>query len=166
MSKRLFIDLEACRKCKECPVTCSYYYHPNNNGTLALREYATYATICRQCEYANCVESCPNEALEKQDDGVLKRYNMRCIECRSCSIACPFGTILPELLPFFNSACDFCLNRKPEVKIPTCVESCPEDAIDYRDMDESEAGDDIYFIGDHLAVRAVNFKDMLAKEMK
>ena len=165
MAKRLFIDLEVCRQCKECPVTCSYYYHPNNNGTLALREYATYAVICRQCEYANCVEACPQEALEKQPDGVLKRYNLRCVECGSCGIACPFGTILPELIPFFNSACDFCKDRKPAIDTPTCVTSCPEDAIDYKEIDPDDPAEDIYLIGDNLAVRAVNFKEMLSKEI-
>ena len=60
------------------------FYHPDNDGVLSLREFATYAVICRQCELANCVEACPKEALEQQPDGTLKRYNLRCIACRSC----------------------------------------------------------------------------------
>lgn len=164
MAKRLFIDLEACRKCDQCPVKCSYMYHPDNNGTLALREMATYAVICRQCELANCVESCPKEALEKQPAGVLKRHNMRCVSCKSCGIACPFGTILPELIPYYLSSCDYCLGRNHEVGVPDCATSCPEDAINFNEVEEDpEKG--IYFIGEHLAVRAANFKKKLAKEL-
>jgi Fe-S-cluster-containing dehydrogenase component len=164
MAKRLFIDLEKCRKCKECPVTCSYYYHPGNNGVLALREFATYAVICRQCEEAGCVNACPKEALEKQEDGTLKRYNMRCVSCKSCGIACPFGTILPELLPFYNSACDYCLGRAQEAGTPDCVGSCPEKAIEFREVSE-EPDKNIFLIGEHLAVYAVNFRDKLAREL-
>ena len=164
MAKRLFIDLEELRK-NEIPVKCSYLYHPDNNGVLTLRELATYAVICRQCELANCIEACPKEALEKQENGVLKRYNLRCIGCKSCSIACPFGTILPELLPFYTAGCDFCLGRTPEVDVPDCVKSSPGNAIEYREVEE-DPKNGIYFVGEHLAVRAANFKAKLAEELK
>ncbi len=166
MAKRLFIDLEALYRKGDIKVECSYYYHPDNDGTLALRELATYALICRQCELATCVESCPKEALEKQADGTLKRYNLRCIGCGSCGIACPFGTILPELIPYFASACDYCLGRVPEVDVPDCVKGSPDsDLIDYREVEE-DAENGVYFIGDHLAVHAVSFKEKLAKELE
>lgn len=165
MAKRLFIDLEALRREKNLQIKCSYFYHPDNDGTLTLREFASFALFCRQCEAANCVEACPKEALEKQPDGVLKRYNLRCIGCRSCGIACPFGTILPELIPFYTSTCDYCLGRNPEVDIPDCVKSSPNGAIEYREVEEDE-DKDIYLIGDHLAVRSVSFKKKLAKELE
>ena len=165
MTKRLFIDLEALRRNKDLQIKCSYFYHPDNDGTLTLREFATYALICRQCELASCVEACTREALEKQPDGTLKRYNLRCIACKSCSIACPFGTILPELIPFYTAGCDYCLGRKPEVDVPDCVKSCPDEAITYREVEEDRENG-IYFIGDHLAVHAVNFKEKLSKELE
>lgn len=165
MAKRLFIDLEKCRRCKECPVKCSYFYHPENNGTLALREFATYALICRQCEEANCVEACTKEALEKQENGTLKRYNLRCISCKSCSIACPFGTILPELIPYYTSACDYCLGRSPDVKVPDCIEGCPKDAVEFKEVTE-DPDKGVYFIGDRLAVYTVSFKKKLAQELE
>jgi Fe-S-cluster-containing dehydrogenase component len=165
MAKRLFIDLEELRKSKDLQTKCSYFYHPDNDGTLTLRELATYAVICRQCELANCVEACPKEALEKQPDGILKRYNLRCISCKSCSIACPFGTILPELIPFYTAGCDYCIGRKIEVDVPDCVRSGPEKAIDYRDVKE-DPENGIYFVGDHLAVRAENFKEKLNRELE
>ncbi|MBP7835870.1 MAG: 4Fe-4S ferredoxin, partial [Candidatus Omnitrophica bacterium] len=74
--RRLFIDLDICNKCKECAVACDYFYHPQNNGITSLREYATFATICRHCEEAPCVDSCYHNALERADDGHIKRHKM------------------------------------------------------------------------------------------
>ena len=147
--KRLFIDLEICSKCKECVVTCGYYYHPQNNGVTTLREYATFATICRQCEEAPCVNSCYHNALERASDGHIKRYKMRCSSCKSCSIACPFGVILEDCIPYLDSRCDYCVGKQGEV--PQCVVNCPEKAIEIKEVEES-LEQDIYFVGDNLAV--------------
>ncbi len=166
MAKRLFIDLEKCRRCEKCTIRCGYFYHPDNLGILALREFSTFAVICRQCEEANCVRACPKEALEKQPDGVLRRYNLRCISCKSCAVACPFGTILTDLVPYYSSACDYCLGRpagKTE-EAPECVVSCPEHALEYREVSEDVA-QDIYLVGERLAVHAVSFKRNLDREL-
>jgi Fe-S-cluster-containing hydrogenase component 2 len=110
VAKRLFIDLNKCDGCDKCAVKCAYFYRSQaaDHGVLALREMAAFALVCRRCEDPSCVAACKFEALERQGDGVLKRHNLRCVSCKSCSHACPFGTIYPETLPFYVSACDFC----------------------------------------------------------
>ena len=149
--KRLFIDLDICNKCKECKVACDYFYHPQNNGITNLREYATFALFCRHCEEAPCVNACYHDALEKQADGVLKRYKMRCTSCKSCAIACPFGTIFPDFIPYLDSKCDYCIGFSE--KQPKCVTSCPEKAVEVKEIEEN-AEQNIYFVGESLAVRS------------
>ncbi len=78
---------------------------------LGLRERATFALVCRQCLYASCIIACPFDAIERQDDGIIKRYNLRCVSCKLCAHACPFGTIYPEMLQFYEAHCDNCLGR-------------------------------------------------------
>lgn len=150
--KRLFLDLDICSSCPACVVECSYYYHPGNNGIDRVREVATYELVCRHCEYGTCVQACPVEALERDERGVLNRHSMRCIGCKSCAHACPFGTIYPELLPYKFSACDFCIDRVKE-EAPLCVRSCPYGALRYEEVGEDVA-EGIYHIGDRLAVRS------------
>jgi carbon-monoxide dehydrogenase iron sulfur subunit len=149
--KRLFIDLEICSQCKECKVVCDYFYHPQNNGITSLREYATFTLICRQCEEAPCVNSCYHDALEKQSDGILKRYKMRCTSCKSCSIACPFGTIFADFIPYLDAKCDYCIGITG--KLPRCVTSCPEKAIEVKEVEENIEAN-IYFVGESLAVHS------------
>ena len=133
--RRLFIDLEICNKCPECVVTCNYFYHPQNNGITNLREYATFALYCRQCEESPCVKACYHNALEKQADGVLRRYSMRCTSCKSCSIACPFGTVYTDLAGFVDSVCDLCKGRLNGDEKPLCVLTCSKGALEYGEVD-------------------------------
>lgn len=150
--KRLLIDLEICEKCGECGMLCSYLMHPENNGIRSLVELAHFTVNCRRCDDEPCVSSCPWKALEKQEDRVLKRYNMRCTSCKSCSMACPFGTIYPETIPFIVSRCDYCLNRlKPDAS-PICLESCPHGGIKYGDFEERKE-EGYYRVSDNLVVR-------------
>ena len=152
--KRLFIDLEICNKCPECVVKCNYFYHPQNNGISNLREYATFALYCRKCDEAPCVNACYHQALEKLSDGILKRYKMRCTSCKSCVIACPFGTIFPEFIPYLDSKCDYCVGLTEQ--LPECVSTCPHNAIELKRVKE-EPEEDIYFVGEHLAVHSLKW---------
>ena len=152
--KRLFIDLEICSTCKECKVCCDYFYHPQNNGITSLREYATFATICRHCEEAPCVISCYHNALERAQDGHIKRYKMRCSSCKSCSVACPFGIIFQDFIPYLDSQCDYCVDITK--RFPKCVQSCPEKAIEIKDVEE-DLEKNIYFVGEHLAVHTLKW---------
>ena len=156
MKKRLFVDLEICYKCKECTAKCSYFYHPENKGFLTLLERASQVLVCRKCEEAPCVKACPNDALEKQSDGSLKRYGMRCTGCKSCTLACPFGTIYPEIVPYLTSQCDWCLGRLDE-GVPECVITCPYNAIGFIEVEESKEKD-IYLIGDNLSIHSVPWR--------
>lgn len=158
--KKVFIDLDLLDKLEEegdLKVQCSYPYHPGNDGVLSLRELAAYAVICRHCESANCVSSCPREALEKDAEGILKRYNMRCISCKSCALACPFGTIYTEALPFFASSCDYCIGRLAPGEAPLCVRTSPDEAIKYTDV-EADESKEMYKVGDHLVVKCKAWK--------
>ena len=70
MHQRLIIDLAKCDRCESCGVQCSYYDRPHagDHGMLLLREQATFAVVCRRCRHASCIEACPFEALERQDE--------------------------------------------------------------------------------------------------
>ena len=155
--KKLFIDLDICAsgECKKCVIKCSYFYHPDNNGILPVAELVTYALVCRKCEEPHCVNACPVEALEQQKDKdkILIRHNMRCISCKSCSHACPYGTIYPELVPLLVQGCDFCLDRRSEKDEPLCIKSCPYGALSLKDS-VAHPEENTFLVGDNLIVHS------------
>ncbi|MFC1599359.1 4Fe-4S dicluster domain-containing protein [Candidatus Omnitrophota bacterium] len=151
--KRVFIDLEKCDKCKDCVIQCSYFYHRQNNGITSIRELATFAVFCRKCEEAPCVSSCYHNALKKQDDGILRRARFLCTSCKTCSIACPFGAILPDFLQYLDSQCDFCVGKDNLL----CIETCPYKAIALKDIKEEDIKEGIYFVSDRLAVHTTKW---------
>lgn len=155
MGKRLIIDLEKCDDCHRCDTLCAYFYraHSTDTGILSLRERATFHLICRRCEEASCVDACTYGALERQEDGVLKRFTLRCVSCKLCAQACPFGTIQNPLLAFYETPCDHCMGRRDDV--PPCVESCSKGAIEFREVSPGETG--IQVIDVHFAARAVKW---------
>ena len=157
---RLYIDLDICGsgECRECVIQCSYFYHPQNNGIISVAELATYYLVCRKCEEPHCVNACPVEALEQQEEKerILIRHNMRCISCRSCSHACPYGTIYPETVPYIAHNCDFCLDRRAEKEEPLCITTCPYGALSLKSGDV-ELDENTFLVGDNIIVHSTHW---------
>jgi len=157
---RLFIDLDICSStvCPGCVIRCSYPWHSSaNQGILSVIELATYAMVCRRCEEPHCVKACPKEALEKLPDpgGMLVRHTFRCVSCRSCSHACPYGTIYPEIVPRFASNCDYCLSRRGGE--PVCVSTCPYGALRLIEGVPDDM-QDCFAAGENLIVHSRHWK--------
>jgi Fe-S-cluster-containing dehydrogenase component len=146
MGAKLIIDLAKCKLQGESEVQCSYKHHPENKGIDSLLEMIRFALICRRCEAAPCIDACPQSALEKvptenDDAGILRRANMLCTGCGTCSIACPFGTIYSDLIPFPSSVCDLSKGRLSNGDKPLCVTTCKDGSIDYGEVDVSKEED-------------------------
>lgn len=158
--KRLFVDLDICAtdRCKDCVIRCSYYYHPANNGIVSVVELATYYLTCRRCEEPHCVNACPREALEQQKDKdkLLIRHNMRCVSCKSCSYACPYGVIYPENVPLLVHICDYCLGRRDQKEEPLCISSCPYGALALKEAD-IELDENTFLVGDNLIIHSTHW---------
>ena len=157
---RLFIDLDICAMsdCRICDLKCSYFYHPRNNGIRSIGELAAYALVCRKCEEPHCVTACPKEALEqqKEKDKILMRHNMRCVSCKSCSHACPYGTIYPEAVPLIIHICDYCLDRRNQNPEPICIESCSFNALSLKPANQ-ELTENTFLVGENLIVHSTHW---------
>ena len=139
---------------------CSYIQHPVNHGITSLRELAHFAIVCRKCDDAPCVASCPWEAIEMQPYNMLKRYILRCTSCKSCSRACPFGAIYPDTIPLVISRCDYCLGRLRENESPICLESCAPGGIRYAEFEEN-ISEGLYKVSDYLIVKTAQKWDRI-----
>ncbi|WP_039057635.1 formate-dependent uric acid utilization protein YgfT [Enterobacter sp. Bisph1] len=140
MNKFIVADAANCIGCHACEVACVTSHHqgiwPEQRTDFYPRihvyshRHASTAITCHQCDDAPCVTSCPTQALQFTDSSV-QLNGARCIGCKSCVIACPFGAI--EMVandidaPQWAQKCDLCsssLSRQP-----ACVENCPTRAL-------------------------------------
>ena len=98
-----------------------------------------FTIMCNHCENPPCVKACPTGATFKRPDGIVAMDYHRCIGCRFCMGACPFGARsfnFRDPRPFINSItpdyptrtigvvekCNFCVERLSDGTMPACVE--------------------------------------------
>ena len=88
---------------------------------------------CMHCVDPACVSVCPVAALEKLESGPVVYHAERCIGCRYCMAACPFGVPKSQWDATFPliQKCDFCADRIANGEEPACGEACPTGALIY-----------------------------------
>jgi formate dehydrogenase iron-sulfur subunit len=123
-------------------------------------DYAFAMRRCLHCLEPACVAACPTTALYRQPDGPVTYSAEKCIGCRYCVWACPWGVPTAEwnsLAPKIHK-CTHCADRcdqplpssrngapltadenaryKDSIQVPACVKACPADALRYGTRDE------------------------------
>lgn len=94
--------------------------------------------MCRHCLEPACVSACPVAALHRTEQGAVVYRESRCMGCRYCMMACPYG--IPrysweDTIPLIRK-CILCFEQTSEGGVPACVESCPTEATIFGDRDE------------------------------
>ncbi len=136
--KRVLIDLDRCVECGSCAAACYYSHNAMPTVQTARQGPALLPVICRQCKAAACVDACPVEAMQRDENGVVRRALLRCIGCGSCARACPFGVLPVEVTHRQIAKCDLCEDRTAvDGGVPRCVAACPTGALRFED--ESKA---------------------------
>jgi molybdopterin-containing oxidoreductase family iron-sulfur binding subunit len=164
----MVIDLRKCDGCKKCTEACQETHHlPQSFEWIKVFEVkdkngAAYfmPRPCFQCENAPCLKVCPVAATYRETDGVVLVDQDRCIGCRMCMAACPYGARYfnygdPPIAenPFQHPTpefpvpqqkgtvgkCMFCVHRTADGELPACVDACGMKAIWIGDLVEDVA---------------------------
>jgi Fe-S-cluster-containing dehydrogenase component len=90
--------------------------------------------LCNQCDEPACVQVCPVGATFKTKDGVVLIDDKRCIGCRYCIQACPYGVRYFDERRGVADKCNWCYHRITRGMQPACVEACPVGARVFGDM--------------------------------
>ncbi len=140
MSHAMLIDLTRCAGCGACARACKEVNGlPGKTGRLSA---ATWLSVephgdlhvrrqCMHCVDPACASVCPVAALRKRPEGPVTYDEDRCIGCRYCMVACPFGVPKYEwskALPRVQK-CIMCAEKRlAEGRPPACAEACPTGA--------------------------------------
>ena len=156
--KGFYIDTNRCTGCRTCSVACSDLnslpvgmnfrrvvefegggWKKNFDGTVSPQGvFAYYVSVsCNQCADPACVKVCPTKAhMKREEDGLVVIDAKKCIGCGMCAAACPYGAPQLDKVAKKMRKCDGCVARTSQGLQPVCVESCPERAIEFGDIEE------------------------------
>jgi len=131
-----------------------------NKENYYLKEELKHADVplfCNHCDNPPCTKVCPTKATWKRDeDGIVMMDWHRCIGCRYCMAACPYGsrsfnwrdprTHIKEISDDFPTRttgvvekCTFCDERIAKDLMPACVEACTEKALIFGDLNNRKS---------------------------
>lgn len=165
----MVIDLKRCIGCYGCQIACKAE-NATPPGILLARlfkkEFGTYPNVrrislpllCMNCKDPACKAVCPTGASEQRADGIVTVDKEKCVGCRYCMMACPYGAryyhakereYFPGqgLTPYEKvgyqrhptgvvEKCDFCLERLGRGLQPACVANCMAKARYFGDLDD------------------------------
>jgi molybdopterin-containing oxidoreductase family iron-sulfur binding subunit len=164
------IDLDMCIGCNACTIACKAEHGTQPGvfwGYVLQNEYGRTPNVtrlflpvlCNHCEEPSCEEVCPTGATCRDEQGVVLIDYDKCIGCKTCIAACPYGvrcyiereefyfedTPVPhgisELGGYQNvvQKCDLCVDRLKTGGEPKCVEVCPTYCRKFGDLDDDES---------------------------
>jgi sulfite dehydrogenase (quinone) subunit SoeB len=168
----LVIDLDICVGCHACAVACKQWNEGSQFGPLPdenpygreplgvwFNRVHTYestndgrhATVhfprsCLHCETPDCVTVCPTGASYKRaEDGIVLVDADKCIGCKLCSWACPYGAREYSEVRGVMQKCTLCVDRiyndtlDPIDREPACVQACPTRARHFGDLGDADS---------------------------
>ena len=166
------IDLKRCVGCNACVAACKAEQGTppgiflrrvikEETGIFPRVRRVPYPLQCMHCQDPACKSVCPTGATTQRDDGIVLVDDEKCVGCRYCMMACPYGsrfyhakireyypgqglTIYEELMYKLHPTgvaekCTFCAHRLEKGLEPSCVANCPTKAMIFGDLDEPES---------------------------
>lgn len=147
----IVVNLDKCTGCYGCEIACKM------ENDVALGEYwnrvvevgpfGDYPEItryklpsmCQQCEDAPCVHVCPTGASYRDGDNVVLVDREKCIGCKYCMMACPYGVRNWNVETRTVEKCTLCGQLTSQGELPACVKSCAAGARFYGDLDDPDS---------------------------
>jgi len=180
----MVVDINACRReegCRDCIAACHRVHNvpafesPKDEVKWIWKEQYAEAfptqrhdymedhllhdevlVFCNHCDNPPCTRVCPTQATWRREDGIVMMDWHRCIGCRYCIAACPYGSrsfnwrdprpFVKEIDAEFPTRtrgvvekCTFCDERLAKGQLPACVEACTSGCLKFGDLEDPDS---------------------------
>ena len=148
----IVVDLDRFIGCHGCEIACK------NENNIALCEYWNKVVergpfgeypdlemyflppMCQQCQDAPCVNVCPTGASYRDADGMVLVDKEKCIGCKYCMMACPYGVRSWSPSEHVVEKCTLCEQKIAQGGLPQCVAQCGSRARFFGDLEQGVDG--------------------------
>ena len=148
----IVVDLDKCTGCQTCEVACKI----ENNIALGEKwnkviergpfgefphiEKYWLPVMCQQCTNAPCVNVCPTGASYRDPEtNVVLIDKEKCIGCKYCMMACPYGVRDWNENERVVEKCTLCSHLTATGELPYCGSVCPNECRYYGDLDDPDS---------------------------
>ncbi len=142
-----FFNSDRCVQCHACEVACKSWDELEPGiawrkvrdvwaGTFPDVTNKTLSFACMHCAQPACIRVCKAKAISKRpENGIVVVEQEKCVHCHSCLTACPFH------IPQYGQSgsmqkCNFCMEKLAQGKQPSCVATCPGEALKCGTMED------------------------------
>ena len=157
-----YFDASVCSGCKACMTACKdknnlpvgmnwrkvteygggswvpAAAHPDLYIANNVYSYAV-STACMHYQNPACLAACPTGAIYKRDDGVVLIDQTKCVGCRYCEWACPYGAPQFSAETGVMTKCNMCQDLMAQGQNPACVDACVMRALQVGELDALRA---------------------------
>ena len=137
--KRISVDVDRCSGCRVCEMVCSFNhenaFRPSISRITVIKEDSyglDLPIVCWHCNPCYAMESCPEEALERNEEGLVLANEEKCVGCGKCLETCTAGAIKLHPERNFPLICNQCSGK------PLCVEKCPTKALTFAETEAQQ----------------------------
>jgi sulfite dehydrogenase (quinone) subunit SoeB len=124
----------------------SYTLEPDKEAPSQQTQTLHFPRSCLHCEKPECVTVCPTGASYKRaEDGIVLVDENKCIGCKLCSWACPYGAREYSAVDGVMKKCTLCVDRIYNESLeewdrqPACVQACPTRARHFGDLGDNDS---------------------------
>ncbi len=142
------IEVDRCIDCKACMVACEIENQVplghHRNWVEAAPLQGVFPNLaqdyvpgnCMHCENPPCVQVCPTGASYQRADGLVLIDSTKCIGCKFCISACPYGARYFDETRGVVDKCSACVHRLEAGQPHACVETCVGGARHFCDFND------------------------------
>lgn len=96
---------------------------------------------CQECEEAPCMKACPNDAIYRDENGIVRLHKEKCDLTLACMEACPYDARYIDERNQVTDKCIFCADTRLARGETTtaCQITCPAKLRYFGDLDDENS---------------------------